>query len=1244
MNSAATREIVDAFRQAWLAGETPDLSASLDSLSSTDPQARTAMLYRLVQVELESRRQRGDTVVFAEYAARFPELDASRLEELQELPTPPSSRPPLLPSRYEALNVVGRGGLGVVWRVRDRNLDRPLAVKVVRDELQTRADANRRLQQEAILTGTLQHPSVPPVVEQGKLLTGSNFFSMKLVEGRTLAELLQTERPSEAANSRQRLVRCIGILQQVAEAVAFAHSQGVVHCDLKPHNVMVGRFGEVQVMDWGMARRLGSASGSAAKAARSLAEQRENAADGGDIDQSTHERRPGNGAQEGSRVAPSWFDGQQGSERTGQLLGSPAYMAPEQAMRKTKQIAAWTDVYALSAILYEMLCGRPPVQGDSADETLRQVIEEGPKPIRQVAPNTPLDLATICEKGLERDPTRRYESAIAFQEDLERFLQGQPILARPAPPLLRVWKWVKRRPAGAALIVVTCLAIFGSIAFGVGATFYRQLEDAHRRTVAAKTRVEQERSRVASLLETSQRLRSAAEQQRTRAEAAEQLSRRLLYAADIDLAHRALTKGNVNEARVLLQTHRPEPDQEDMRGFEWHYLNRQSRTTSLEFAHKEATCLAFTPDDQYLLVGHRREPLAVYSLATGELHATLDELRGAMEICCSPDRTQIAVRTSDAVWMVAFPRLRPTRQLVLREPPSNGFRSLAFSPDGSLFGYLNSPQQVRVIDAYRGRLKARFVLPGRPRGLALETDYLWTPDEFGEIRQYNYEGEPIGEPWRTGRSFLTLAAGSQGAYVAAFGSFSPSQFAILDLRKRRIIQQFDTETLLSYNNLSPTPIVFDRSNGQVAYRDGVAVFVAGNGLSVPLAFSGNRGEVDVLALAHRAPLIASAGADGVVRVWPRRDVRFETQMLDPTWTATSLCFDAAGGKLAVRVDKGARIHIWDLESKQVVDQIVADPIALEREQAELQNSGATANSDEPTSPNGSLASAKFVYAFRFHRDGRHYVWANSNQEVRLRDFRSGAERSFAVDGRIARLTTSPRGLIAVSLLASAKTHQPSRIVVLTNEGREVRRIEVASHGRLAFSPDGARLAHADGLQTRVWNLDDDWSSIVLPTQSRSPELIFTPDGKRLIACGLDLEAWQLDPPQRIYWRRNLRQSYTTSPGLTFDPSGERLFVINAAGACLVVDPLTGRRLLNLALRNQDFACLHLSPDGLLQAGEAGPARIRLFDGRPLSDDVPSAAERANQSTPAGSVDKQAGRRERDAAEDKQANSRDRVIE
>jgi formylglycine-generating enzyme required for sulfatase activity len=451
--------IVRQFDQDWIAGRRP----AIEPLLPRDADRRRAILPALIRLELKHRLAAGEPARVEDYLARFPELtlepdtllDLVRLEQQcrtrngpvpadeysrrfpdlitardlegdstdpvdfraativshpskadvtpppAEAPTvgytTPADAPPPLVHGYDVLNELGRGGMGVVYKARHLNLNRIVALKLVRAGAHAAAEELVRFRQEAELVARLDHPNIVQIYDIGAQ-AGNSYLALEYLAAGTLARRLGGTPlpPKEAA----------GLVETLARAVHYAHQKGVIHRDLKPSNILLDESGVPKITDFGLARRVETDSG---------------------------------------------------LTRTGAVMGTPSYMAPEQAEGK-KDIGPAADIYALGATLYDLLTGRPPFRGASIADTIFQVLHHDPVPPRRLQPTVPRELQIVCLKALQKQPGQRYPSALALADDLHRFLTDQPILAR-APSLAdRAGKAIRRNrtavlAAGAAAVV-----------------------------------------------------------------------------------------------------------------------------------------------------------------------------------------------------------------------------------------------------------------------------------------------------------------------------------------------------------------------------------------------------------------------------------------------------------------------------------------------------------------------------------------------------------------------------------------------------------------------------------------------------------------------------------------------------------------------------------------------------------------------------------------------------------------------
>jgi serine/threonine protein kinase len=367
------------------------------------------------------------------------------------------------PPGYEILGELGRGGMGVVYRARQRSLNRIVALKVILGAGHAGAEQLSRFRAEATTAARLQHPNIVQVFEVGEH-EGQPYFSLEFIEGGSLADFLKGEPqpPRDAAE----LVRTLAL------AVQHAHSKGVIHRDLKPANVLLVSGGAVS----------GESSQPPTTHHSPLTIHQPKITDFGLAKQQAAD----------SKLTTS-----------GAILGTPSYMAPEQAAGDGKAVGPATDVYALGAILYELLTGRPPFRAASVMDTVLQVMHDDPVPPSRLEPKLPRDLETICLKCLAKKPEQRYSTAAALADDLGRFLNGEPIHARPVSSVVKAWKWSRRHPALAAIVFILAVPLPAMLAVMI----YLFVE-----ARSAKQQVEQEKEEVAQAHQEAERERKLAQE------------------------------------------------------------------------------------------------------------------------------------------------------------------------------------------------------------------------------------------------------------------------------------------------------------------------------------------------------------------------------------------------------------------------------------------------------------------------------------------------------------------------------------------------------------------------------------------------------------------------------------------------------------------------------------------------------------------------------------------------------------
>lgn len=481
-----------------------------------------------------------------------------------------NSEPAASPGRqfgdYELIDEIARGGMGVVYRARQTRLNRVVALKMILSgQLASESDV-QRFYTEAEAAAGLDHPGIVPIFEVGEH-DGQHFFSMGFVEGSSLSERV-SDGPLPV-NEAARLTKL------TAEAIAYAHQQGVIHRDLKPANILLDADSQPRVTDFGLAKKFNEDSGLTA---------------------------------------------------SGQILGTPGYMPPEQAGGDVDNVGPLADVYSLGAILYCLMTGRPPFQAASIVDTLMQVREQEPVGPRQLNPDIDVDLETICLKCLAKEPGRRYADAQALVDELERFEIGMPIQARPVGRVERAWRWCKRKPVLASLTAgITALVLFVAVAAPIVAVQQAGLrEDADASAAEAKRLlgVASEKERIA---------RDLAKRETAAKDSAEQASEELanekeralatLYGTTISLAYREWQENNIARAKQLL-TETPAK----YRHWEWFYLNSLCNTERYNFTGHSGEIVAtqFSHDSRYLATLAEDRTIRIWGIASGAAVATHD--------------------------------------------------------------------------------------------------------------------------------------------------------------------------------------------------------------------------------------------------------------------------------------------------------------------------------------------------------------------------------------------------------------------------------------------------------------------------------------------------------------------------------------------------------------------------------------------------------------------------------------------
>jgi WD40 repeat protein len=1019
---------------------------------------------------------------------------------------------------YELLEEIARGGMGVIFRARQVSLNREVALKMIlAGQLASPAEI-QRFRTEAEAAANLDHPHILPIYEVGSH-DGQHYFSMKLIDGGNLADHLPELR------RRPRLA--VSLLARCARAVQFAHERGVLHRDLKPANILIDRAGLPYLSDFGLARKV---------------------------------------------------EGDSRLTQSGAIVGSPNYMAPEQA-RAEKQLTTAADVYALGAILYELLTGQPPFRGPTVLDTVMQVIEKEPAPPRQLNPRADADLSIIALKCLEKEPGRRSPSAAALADDLERWLAGEPIQARPVSTLERVRKWGRRNPAlAASLAGVLALMIWGLILL---AWLLHQTEQREHEAQAAAQAARAAAEREAGLRQLADRARAEAEAAARQATEERRGAERLLYFHRIALAQQYWRSDGIEQTRKLLEV-----CAQEHRHWEWRYLERLLQAELLKLPGNGQ----FT---RRLAVSSDGTRLAAFA-DTGDAGVRVWDLRTNITLCevslSSKQRSFSAGDLSrdgqtlvlgDRQGRIALWDANSGQFIKELKPLSGEVKYLRFSEDGAW-----------LLIQGAGRPELRVVATDAPRPLPAEATEVWqfSPDGrwlLGRRRNPQLFVPNSAQQYQTMVwNAQTMDQGQVLGFVSAWDFSSDGKRLVLagsDLFKPPFLKVVEVGT---WTELMQTEIA---SVGDVGFSpDGKFITIA-EWMNRPIhvhdaatgrrlrTLRGHEGFVNGLQF-HPDGRLFSCSWDNTIRAWDvAQDQEVRVLSGNPLPVISAAAFQPQGHLLAcvggdnmfsgLRLFGGARelqVVLWDAQAGRA-----ARKLTRHREGARRVS-----------------FSANGVYLISGGRDGLAAVWRVADGQ------QLGAMKH---PGWIEGVALSPDGKWAAS------THEPKEVTdARFNRGPwrevpgEVRLWDAATGQQLhlltghkttiyhvAFSPDGARLATLSYGQLRLWNTQTG-ALVKEVTQNTlaSGQMAFQPDGKMLvIASRGGLQWWEPETGKLLGVTEIGGDHY--NPVLTFSIDGQRLFA-SFGNIVKVWDTATRQEIMTLpSTYPERIAALGFTPEGWL---------------------------------------------------------------
>jgi WD40 repeat protein/predicted Ser/Thr protein kinase len=1054
--------------------------------------------------------------------------DESPDNETTEGSWPPAAK--LSFGDYELLEEIGRGGMGVVYRARQRSLDRMVAIKMMAFGPNSNPDLVKRFRAEAVAAANLHHPNIVAIHEVG-IHENRHFFVMDYVEGQSLARLV--------GNQPLPAKRAAAYLKTIAEAVHYAHERGILHRDLKPSNILIAAQDQPHVVDFGLARQL---------------------------------------------------EGDSELTVTGQVLGSPQYLPPEQAAGQRGRVSRRTDVYALGATLYHLLTGRPPFQAESLAQTLDLVLHAEPVAPRLLNPSAPRDLETICLKCLEKEPARRYPTAQDLAKELACFLVGEPIKARPLGPVGKAWRWCRRKPQLASL------ATMAALLFVVGFT---------------------------GVLWQWRR----AESERQRAGAGELLARQNAYAADMKEVQRALEDSDLGRALELLNRYRPatsgksetrNPKPEtDLRGWEWRYFwsrcQSDERFTLCRYSNA-VSALAFSPDGKWLAVRQQGGAVVLWDAVAKRSVMNLPGAGLYKALTFAPRGNLLAWGSQDESGkpVVSLRDVSAQKEIAAFQHSAD-LVSVAFSPDAQAMATLAYDGSVRVWEIESQQVVTQF--------LTAKVDI--NPDRLlaaAKVSATEAPGGTVGLPGLESKQIRSRFTTSS-VHTDHYGSvlFSPDGRLLAVGEARARIRLLDRatgkETVIPV--LPPadgiTVLAFSPDGKLLAAGCGAGdndIHLCDLAAGTEFRLAGHTGWVAGLAFSPDGRILASASTDQTLRLWDvtRKAERQRFQgNADEVW---AVAWSPDGHDLVTGAKDGS-VRYWDPGARAAAAYaVLPEPIhfwgpaffpdgktfltATRSEGAVVQWDAASAHVVERWSFLGTNHTS-----LDLSRDGRWLalgdaagnvqVWdSNTRQLVTNLVFPESrvfalwfsprgnflAGGAWSLDGRVVGKLWAVAGGREVSLPGHNVNHlfdgnlsPDERTVALgygdgtaawwdlaTGQRQALFDCQYASAVHVAFSPDGRLFATGglNGLMT-LWDV---------PTRQAKPigrgyrnalhDLVFSPDSRRLIASGTGpkdvMRLWDVETGRDV---ATLPGEPGWYPRIGFSPDGNTLFASSFEGTVLL---------------------------------------------------------------------------------------------